>query len=410
MNRTTHVFVLVALLAQAAGSFAQDSGQPSEQTALQNARDKYQASTPAQSSQESQEAGPVDSHGQGETQPGASERAYSPFVLALVPGLQLPAGLVDTSFSLAWIGARTGDIKGFQWAGVFNLAEKVEGFQGAGVFNLAGAVDGFQGAGVFNIARGRVDGFQGAGVFNIAQAAEVPIQAAGVFNLAKKVSGFQASGVFNVAGDVEGGQVAGVFNVAKNVRGAQIGLVNVAREVEGVQLGLLNISRSGVDSIGFTYEPGTDYVYGHWQAGTAYLYTLVGLGLPRRQWFNSDEGMVLSYGLGSRFRLDSAYIDLDVSAESFVGSRLGDFLDAKESEQTGSAWRAVWGPAYPSVRLSLGIPLGHRIHLVGGLKMDVDLDERPGVPAELKEGRSFHDTWFGRGFTLWPKWFIGIKF
>ncbi|HET7838560.1 MAG TPA: hypothetical protein VFL04_02285 [Rectinemataceae bacterium] len=413
MNRIAQVFVLAALLAQAATAFSQDSGQPSEQDVLQKARDKYQAGTataPAQSGQAASDqaaeaqAGPADQDHPGSGHP------YSPYVLAFVPGIQFPFGVLDTSFSAGWIGALTGDVSGFQAAGVFNLSGRVEGFQGAGVFNISGPVDGFQGAGVFNIARGRIDGFQGAGVFNMAETAEVPIQAAGVFNMAKRVGGFQAAGVFNLAEEVDGGQFAGVFNVARNVKGVQVGLVNVANEVDGVQLGLVNISRNGVDSLAFSYEPETDYVYGHWQAGTRHLYTLAGLGLPRRQWFNGEDGMVLSFGLGSRIALEAAYLDIDVSAESMVGRRLGRFLSADESEQTESAWRAVWDPAYPSIRLSLGLPLSHRVHLIGGIKMDVDLAERPGVPADLKQGKSFSDTWFGHPFTVWPKWFFGVKF
>jgi hypothetical protein len=397
MNRIVKVFVMAALLAPAAIAFSQDSSQPSEQSVLEKARAKHQARN---GSQAGQDAASEDGTG----------REYSPFVLAFVPGLQIPFGVVDTSFSAAWIGALTGDVSGFQGAGVFNLSGKVEGFQGAGVFNISGGVDGFQGAGVFNIANGRVDGFQGAGVFNIAENADVPVQASGVFNIAKRVQGVQASGVFNIAGDVDGGQVAGVFNIARKVQGVQVGVVNIARDIEGVQIGLVNISRNNVDSIGFSYEPATDYVYGHWQAGTPYLYTVVGMGLPRRQWFNSDDELSLSFGLGSRIRLDHAYIDLDVSAESFVGPRLGDYFRSDESQQTEEAWRAVWGTPFPSIRVMLGIPLTRHLHLVGGLKMDVDLQEHPGVPEGLKAGRSYSDTWFGQSFTLWPKWFFGVKF
>jgi hypothetical protein len=328
--------------------------------------------------------------GQSSDEPGPP---YSPFLLSVVPGISVPQGLYDVSFAAGWVGSGVNDVQGFQASGIFDLARDVNGFQGSGVFNIArGEVNGFQGSGVFNIARGEVNGFQGSGVFNVAHG---------------KVDGFQGAGVFNVAAAVAGGQAAGVINVAGDVRGLQVGLINVADNIDGAQIGLINIARNGVQSLGFIYEPATDYAYAYWQAGTRALYTVVGVGAPGGDWFVTDQRLLVSLGLGSRISFCRAYLDFDVSAEQMIGPDPGTFFNKLFS--CDARHDAGFLHPYPSIRLMLGLPLTHRVHLVGGLKVDVDLADSPQVPAALKVGSPYTATWFNVPFTAWPRWYIGIK-
>ena len=286
------------------------------------------------------------------------------------------------------------DVRGLQWAGVFNVSRKVHGLQSAGVFNIAdGELVGLQSAGVFNIADGGIAGLQGAGVFNIARGG---------------IAGFQAAGVFNIAGRVEGGQAAGVFNKADRVSGVQIGLVNVAGYIDGVQIGLVNKAGNGVDSIGVTYEPASDFAYVHWQAGAPAVYTVAGIGAPSGDWFRDGSGFVASLGLGSRARCFGLNVDLDISAEQAIGDLPYGSFDWSGDWASWGGW-AMLRP-YPSVRLMAGLPLGRHFQIVGGLKADIDLDSLGDrVPEALKRGSSWRGMLWGEGFTVWPKWFFGVK-
>jgi hypothetical protein len=423
MKRFFVVIALAALLGQALA--AQDSGEPSESSVLEAARSKYWGEQSTEEKGREAKAAHADSRDDEEDVP------FAPFLISFVPGLSIPFGYSDAAFSAGAIGVLTRDVygfqtagvfclardvAGFQWAGVFNVSEgQVGGFQGAGVFNVAeGDVDGFQGAGVFNVAEGSADGFQGAGVFNIAESSKTLIQTAGVFNIAGDIDGFQMAGVFNQAGRVEGGQIAGVVNVAGDVDGIQIGLVNIADRVDGLQLGLVNIARSpGLSSEGIFFEPETDYVYAAFQAGSRHLYSVFSAGTLRGDGCfglqpESAGDLVLGYGFGSRMRLSNVYIDLDVSAVSFVGPDLPAIGNAIAD------WRPMPDASglipYPSIRLYLGLPLIGRLHLVGGIKTDVDLAIAPRVPGGLKRGMYYADTWLDVGFQAWTKWYVGIKF
>jgi len=361
-------FAAAAIVCGAA--FAQNSApEPSEQSALDAARSTYwssQASAQAQTDNPQPES-PASSGGTEQ-----EKRPHSPVVLAFVPGLQLPFGSCDTSFCAAYIGAMTEDVDGFAAAGVFDMARDLHGFQASGVFNLSRAVQGFQ--------------------------------AAGVFNMATSISGFQAAGLFNSADELSGTQIAGLFNVAKNVHGVQIGVVNVADHIDGVQIGLLNFARNGVGGLTAIYEPATNYVFTYWQTGTPYLYTLVGAGAPRNDWFARSDRAVFSLGFGSRMESHGAYLDIDVSAEEPVGPLVAEGLRSGFGSPTNP-----WLTPYPSARLSIGIPVAGRVHLVGGVKIDVDLLYSPGLPAELKSGRPYSDACFGVPFDAYATWFFGLR-
>lgn len=319
----------------------------------------------------------------GQAQDQKEDGGYAePFVISFVPGLSAPPGYRDAIFSVGMIGVATRDVQGFQVAGVFGLARRVEGFQATGVFGIAdGDVEGFQGAGVFNIAGGRVDGFQ-------------------------------AAGVFNIAGRVEGGQIAGVVNIADDVDGVQIGVVNIADRVDGLQIGLVNIAReSGVTSTGLFCESETEYAYVVFQGGSRGLYSVFSAGLPRNEWWRSDEGLVLSYGLGARLggHGGGSYIDVDLSAASFVGPELpaiGRALDSRRPLAEADASALI---PYPSLRLCLGVPLVGKLHLVGGIKVDADLEAAPRVPEALKRGRSWSAELCGASFKAWTKCYLGVK-
>jgi hypothetical protein len=403
-----------ALLVQAV--FADDADEPSEQSVLEAARAKYWQDQ--QSSNDDKGADisvdiDIDVNGGDDGQSDDTREyrksddgvPFTPFLISFVPGLSAPFGYFDVGFAAGAVGNMTRDVKGAEGAGVFNMSRNVMGFQGAGVFNMAEDVRGFQGAGVFNMAK-KVHGFQGAGVFNMADDVDSPFQAAGVFNMAKKVRGFQGAGVFNIADEVSGGQMAGVFNVAEKVRGVQIGLVNVAEEIDGIQVGLVNIAGNGVDSLGVLYEPASDWFYAQWQSGTPALFSVLGIGAPGAAWFEDWDEFAVFAGLGTRSRFLGVNLDFDVCAVQSVAA----MPSSREAWESGEAWKSV--APYPSVRLTAGIPVfGKRGQIVGGLKADVDVDSLGDrVPESLRTGDSWSDTWFGERFTVWPKWYFGLKF
>jgi hypothetical protein len=325
-------------------------------------------------------------------QPGllSDSDGFCPFIISFVPMISFPFGYYDVMFSGAAVGGMARDVHGFMGAGVFNLSRNVWGVQGAGVFNISGEIHGFQGAGVFNISDD-VYGGQGAGVFNISG----------------DVHGFQGAGVFNMADDVDGAQAAGVFNAADRVRGVQIGLVNIADEVDGFQLGLINIARFGVNGPGASFEPQTGYVWGWWQNGSRHLYTVISLGLPASDLFNSSDRLVGSLGIGSRFgRNDDLHIDLEAVAAQEIGPDLDAF--GRLFWDCDASVIGVVSP-YPELRIRAGLPMAGKLELVAGLTMDFDLEDWPMVPDNLKTGFSWSGSCFGEGFTAYTRWFLGFK-
>ena len=377
-----------------AGSlFAQESDDP----VLQKARDKYQEQLekkqPAQDADKDPQFGDSAEGSQTNRPEAASEVPYEPVLLSFVPGVSIPFGYYRTSASLAAIGAIFEASYGFAGAGIFNIYNDGYGFQGAGVFNIAGSeINGFQGAGVFNIAGGPVRGAQLAGVFNIAERVQGGVQGAGVFNIASRVNGVQ---------------YAGVFNIADSVNGVQIGLVNITGELQGLQLGLINISNNGVDSLSYVYMPAVDTSFVYWQAGSPFLYMVVGAGAPRKDWFVRNDRLMISAGLGTRVRLGGPYIDVDVSAEQAIGSDIEALYQAVQDEDK-ERFLAYLNP-YPSARLSLGLPLGRNLHLTGGVKVLVQLEQGGTVPEEQKTQDTLSAAWFELPFTAWSQWFLGCK-
>jgi hypothetical protein len=422
MKRQVLTCIAAFAVVFAAASFAQDSGEPSEGSVLEKARQKYQDDqkkegqeeglAPAQS-QGAEEAAPK-SAPSGEPAEAASGAIYVPVMVSFVPMVSFPFGLFDVSLSGACVGALVHDVNGIAGAGVFNLTHDIRGVAGAGVFNIGHDLKGVEGAGVFNIAHD-VLGAQGAGVFNIAHRVQ-GVQGAGVFNMADDFRGIQASGVFNIAGDLSGLQVAPIVNVAKRVDGVQLGLVNVADEVEGFQLGLVNIAREGVQGPGLYFEPETDWLFAYHQNGSRRLYTVVAAGAPRGDWFSSSDGAVVSAGLGTRIGggKNEGYLDIEAAACQAYRP-LRDSLDQLcAARNEGEADSAVVRLAssfslYPELRVRLGMPLIGKLSLVGGFSTDINLGDCPNLPESRKAGYAYSDTWFGEDFTAYTNWFIGLK-
>ena len=395
--------VMIMVFSLCVGTLA---AQEEDDGVLQKARDKYQEKLNKGQSEE-QGNSPF-----SDPQLGSQDEEnvpYTPVLLSFAPGISMPFGYYRTSVSCAAIGAAFEASYGFAGAGVFNIYNSGYGFQGAGVFNISGErIGGFQSAGVFNISGGEVDGFQGAGVFNIAGGPVSGAQVAGVFNIAEKVRGsVQIAGVFNIANKVQGLQVANVFNVAESVSGMQIGLVNITGELKGLQIGLINISNNGVDSLSYIYMPATDSAFVYWQAGSPFLYMVVGAGAPRADWFVRYDNLMLSAGLGTRVKLGGPYLDIDVSAEQAIGSDLEALYQAG-LDHNKEAVISYMKP-YPSARLSLGLPLGRTLHVTGGIKTVVQLEQGGTVPASQRTQDSLSATWFGVPFTAWSQWFFGVK-
>ena len=65
---------------------------------------------------------------------------------------------------------------------------------------------------------------------------------------------------------------------------------------------------------------------------------------------------------------------------------------------------------YPALRISASLPIGRHWKAFAGLKADIDvnaLGDR--VPEALKAGEGRKGNLFQEAFTVWPKWFFGLK-
>jgi hypothetical protein len=417
MKRQAISCIAAFALVFAVSAFAGDSDEPSEDSVLETARQKYQEDQKKESQDQGLEPAAPAASSASEPQPDSSDGAqifYAPFLISFVPTISFPFGLWDVSVSGACVGALVHDVNGVAGAGVFNLANDVRGVAAAGVFNIGHDLRGAEGAGVFNIAHD-VFGAQGAGVFNIAHRVN-GFQGVGVFNMTEDFRGVQAAGVYNIAGNLEGLQMAPIANVARRVEGVQVGLVNVADEVEGFQLGLVNIARDGVQGPGLYYEPESDWLFAYFQNGSRHLYSVLSVGAPRGDWFVSSDGAVVSAGLGTRIggRRQEAYLDIEAAAcqeYKSVRDSFGEFCAAGSKEEADSSFArfASSFALYPELRVRLGLPLVGRLSLVGGFSTDFDLGDYPNLPESRKGGAVYSGTFFGEEFAAYTRWFIGFK-
>jgi len=316
---------------------------------------------------------------------------YAPIQISLVPGLALPFGTLDAGIVLGAIG---------------NISGRIDLLQAGGVFNIARSVGGLQAAGIFNIASEGMSGIQAAGIFNISGDRHTALQLGGIFNIAAELKGSQISGIFNIAGNVEGAQIAPIFNIADDTTGFQIGLVNIARRMKGIQIGLVNISSNGVFEFSSSWEQPSGYLRTSFKTGNSYIFAVYSIAAPESELFKVLDNTVVSAGLGSRFgELRKLYIDLSISASQAIGNDPGHFWDAL-TFSGGIEPRNVLAP-WPTLDAGITLSLG-AIHLMAGLRSEIDLASAPNLPPTLAKGWAYSDIWFGESFTAWTKWYIGI--
>lgn len=394
----------------------------------------------------------------------AEDIPFIPLQISFTPMVAVPFGYGDVGLELGAVGALTRDVEGGAFSGVFTISRAVHGVQGNGVFGIASAdVSGLQGAGVFNLAGGDVEGAQLAGVFDIAggsvqgaqlagvftiagdvegaQAAGVfamagryrgPIQTAGVFTVATSIHGSQIAGVGNFAGEVRGAQISSIVNTADRIQGVQLGLINVANHLEGIQLGLVNIARNGIGGVGYLFDPVTDYGWFFWQNGSPFLYSRVAAGRPLASAWGSPAGTIASAGLGSRAYLGyerrrSPWLDLEVSADWYLGPALVSLRDDMQAIRDAGGAPCLFGdpaveaafsragallPAqpWPSVSLTLGLPVFWRLEALVGVRSDIDIAAFPAMPATYRSGLdSGTVSLFGTDFRAYSKWFFGFR-
>lgn len=318
--------------------------------------------------------------------------SYSLLQISPVPGLGFPFGDSDAFVSAGPIGTISGRVDFLQAAGVFNIASDLRGIQAAGVFNIADEMSGIQLGGVFNIAGGT----------------RSPVQVAGVFNIADDLQGIQVSGTFNIADQVQGLQIAPVFNIADDVKGAQVGLVNVADRVSGVQIGLVNISSNGVFGTSLDWTADTGHLRASLETGNTSMYAVYALSMPRDEWFQSTEHAVVSAGLGTRIGdRHGLAVDIKASASQLVGGDTARFADAM-------CWTNGLTPAdvlapWPTLDAGLSLNLGP-CRIIGGLRANILLASAPNLPADLRRGFEYSDTWFGEPWSAWTTWYMGVGF
>lgn len=318
------------------------------------------------------------------------------------------------------------DVLGVQAAGLANLnAGQLRGLGAAGLVNVAGyGQHGVLASGLFNYAIGNSSGLNAAGgaslvagnfngllagglltatsgelvgaqVGGLGAYAGGPVtgalvgglgtftggpitgaQVGGLGNvLPARITGIQVAGLFNLATDVNGLQVGGVFNLAQNVRGLQIGLINMARRVDGAAIGVLNLQADG-GMRGYELL-GSNALMGQaaFRSGNPRSYGLIALGGSVR---NDATVWAVGFGLGTHFGVTQ-------------GLRPGfDMLLYKLNEDK------LWSGGLSLLqtnRLTLGIPLGKRWQLVGGVALDIVLSN----PGQL-EGflpHAFFDETYG---------------
>jgi len=205
-----------------------------------------------------------------------------------------------TGLVFGGIGSQTGGVgEGLTFGGVYARHE--------------GSLEGVQFGGVAALLDGRVTGVQFGGVYSGADDV-LGLQLGGVAAWSQRLQGAQVS-VVNIGGHVLGAQV-GVVNIADEVDGVQVGVVNIARESK-VPVGLLNFIENGVLRFDLWASELSPVNVGlKW--GGEYVYTLLGAGVQVEGTGADQQLMELQFGLGGHIPIDPIFIDVDLSAASFV--------------------------------------------------------------------------------------------
>jgi hypothetical protein len=303
-----------------------------------------------------------------------------------------------------------------QFAGLFNHTQKGTSVQFAGLWNT-GDTAYLQGAGLFNVAK-EVN-FQGAGLFNIAKKADV--QAAGLFNTSTEsyaqlaglfnqgeTAHFQAAGLWNNAKETKcqlaglvniaqesSCQIAGILNITK--KGCfQMGLINVRDTADGVSLGLINIVKkggvleAGIEAGEFMHTAVT------FRSGVKRLYTIIyvgcNFGSTRMTW-------AVGVGLGTSVKLiGNLSLDFELTHASFYSSRLVN----------------NWGTTLTQFRPVLNYRFAKHFKMYAGptLNLYTETERWWGPsPQRLKVPYSFlHRSYNNTTLDLWVGVVGGIKF
>lgn len=397
--------------------------EPSEESVLQTARDRYNANSaqPVQPSSqgaangESQVIVNITNTNQQTTvfvektapaaTPAKPDFPYSPFVIAFVPGLSVPFGTYNTNLAAGAIGSAVGELNGIQASGVFSVAEAaVRGVQTAGVFNAANAsMRGIQSAGVFNVVDGDFNGIQSAGIFN---------------STGGRMTGIQSAGIFNHAGSFNGLMASGIINQTGKGRGLMVGLVNVADDLDGVAIGLVNNIKNGVRDIAFDYQFASKMAYVTYRSGTPMLYAVAYVGEHSKQIFSDDNTTrAAGFGLGHRLKVLFLTVDAELAYEIVnVTPNLAALMDLARTGQLPADASALVNEfdSYGSARFSFGFGSRRGSGIYLGIKMDFGDIGPLSVPQHLRYGLNKDMTSgtvaFGREWAVWPKWFVGFKF
>jgi hypothetical protein len=101
-------------------------------------------------------------------------------------------------------------------------------------------------------------------------------------------------------------------------------------------------------------------------------------------------------------------IDVDISSEQAIGALPFDSLDWSGDWSAWEGWSML--RPYNSLRIVANLPIDRHWQLFGGLKADIDIDALGNrVPEALKAGSGWRGSLFGGAYTIWPKWFFGMK-
>jgi hypothetical protein len=319
-----------------------------------------------------------------DTNPGTDPPVKNNLALNLFAGY----GGALSGFELSGIGAiRSGPVKGFQLAGIFNLAETFYGLEVGGITNIyhGGPSRGATISGIVDISAGEITGLQLAGNVAIARAInglQVSVVSiswgavygsqVGVVSYAGDLVGFQL-GVSNITvGNMDGFQL-GVTNVtAGQVSSGQLGVVNWATKTDGFMLGVVNLAAEGGDSIPiglvnligegmFTptlWTSDTSLTNVAIKMGSRRIYSILGGGFnPEDAQFNTS----VLVGIGGHLDLgDPWWLEIDLVTHSL--SEDYDF------EDTGLA-------LLNKLRATFGWQLGKRLAVYGGLSLNVFVAE-----------------------------------
>jgi len=220
--------------------------------------------------------------------------------------------------------------------------------------------------------------------------------------------------------------VAGIINIASEVRGTQIGLINISKEMYGLPIGLLNFTLNGIRDIGF-WQDSSNSVYAFWANGTNNFYTILYAGESLDDWFRDTDTIAAGGGAGVRLIEKPLRLDLDLSAKHYFGPRFAQNLalvkDAAAYEEASHSVKGKtpssetsmpqWtpSPVYPSLRLSLGLPLfSSKLEAFCGASADIGIEGLCAIPAETMSNRSFNFQAFGSRIDVSPQLYWGLRF